>query len=75
MPLFNVYCGSGQTFSLECRKIANQASQALMDSMEPNEWTAEIVNPKGGAGPGEIVRDKSGREWFAVAVNSLGPTV
>jgi hypothetical protein len=46
-----------------------------MDSMEPNEWTAEIVNPKGGAGTGEIVRDKSGKEWFAVKVNSVGPTV
>jgi hypothetical protein len=74
MPLFNVYCGSGQTFSLDSRKKAKGASQALMDSMEPNEWTAEIVNPKGGAGPGEIVRDKSGKEWFAVKVNTIGNT-
>lgn len=69
MPLFNVYGGSGRSFCLYRRRKAKDASRALMDSVEPDEWTAEIVNPKGGAGPGEIVRDKSGKEWFAVRVN------
>jgi hypothetical protein len=70
MPLFNVYSGQGTTFSLECRKTAFDATDAITLTLIPELWTKAICRAK----PGEIVRDKSGKEWFAVKVNTIGET-
>jgi hypothetical protein len=73
MPLFNVYSGQGTAFSLHARIFLEETepvANAMLEYIPGELWHKDLIR----AEPGEIVRDKSGKEWFAVKVNTIGET-
>jgi hypothetical protein len=68
MPIWNVYSGSGRTFSLVSRtnlEDGEPVANAILEQIPQDLWHKDLISVE----PGEIVRDKSGKEWFAVMVN------